>query len=734
MKKVLIFYLSGIILCIVTMYYVLGLKNFDIKIPYVYTGDGLSTGMFIKGMIDNGWINNNKYLGAPFNLEMYDYPLGGDNFQYLIMKLISLFSADYAVVMNLYYLLTYILVFICSIYVFDKFNINRVLSIFGALLYTFLPYHIIRMGHLFLLGYYLVPLVVMVILWIALDKRIVLDYSSKRRFNIIWSKDTIISIVICALVSATGAYYAFFSCFFLLVIGIYKAIGNKKLIFLMRSSILILIIAIGLIINISPSLYYKAIHGENVETSQRSALASETYGLKIVQLILPITNHRISEFATFKDNYNKEATLVNENDTSSLGILGGISFLALLFTFIFYKNKQKNEISKESEVINTLGVMNISAVMLGTIGGFGTIFAMVVSAQIRSYNRLSIFIAFFSILFMLIVLQRIYIRFVKGKMQKNVFYLVLILIAFAGILDQTGSSNLAPFSVVAEEYNSDRDFINSIEEEIPPNSMIFQLPYISFPEGEHPNGMGNYDLAKGYIHSDSLLWSFGGMKGRNEDIWQRELVKQPIEEAVESLSIVGFKGIYIDRKGYSEEQAKEIESKLTLLLEVEPKISADERLVFFKMENYNKETKNNYSNIELEQRRKELFDISKYRTVKKLDGNLDWTFALDLSGYKVVQFSAFEDLPLEQYSISVIKNNEKLEFDDSFSAPNKYSYRHWETPKHFVISIADKDSGWQEENIPTDEDIKKYFNENTYKIHYLINFEMNEEETFKVDE
>lgn len=95
------------------MYYVLRINGFDMNLPYIYSGDSISSSLFIKGMIENGWYNLNPFVGAPFGLEMYDYPLGGDNFQYLIMKILSIINPNYVWVMNMYYFLTFYCV--CSL-------------------------------------------------------------------------------------------------------------------------------------------------------------------------------------------------------------------------------------------------------------------------------------------------------------------------------------------------------------------------------------------------------------------------------------------------------------------------------------------------------------------------------------------------------------------------------------------------------------------------------------------
>ncbi|RAV13791.1 hypothetical protein DQG23_32420 [Paenibacillus contaminans] len=709
----MVYYVTGTLICAVVMYYVLKLQQFQLRIPYVYNGDGLSTGLVIKGMVDNGWINVNEYVGAPSRLEMYDYPLGGDNLHYLMMKFISLFSSDYAVVMNLYFLLTFPLVMISSMFVFKHFKIPFIPSLMGSLLFTFIPYHIIRTGHLFLVAYYFVPLIIMIILWLSIHDDLILkkeETTRKIKLNI-FNRKSLFSICVCILISAAGVYYAFFSCFFLIVIGTFTSMFKKKLLPFLVSCILVTVIAGGLILNISPSLYNKYANGGNGEVASRNALESETYGLKIIQLILPVTYHRVSWLAEKKESYNNKAQFVNENDSSSLGIIGAFGFLASLFIFLFRKNSIKNTIGQN------LGLMNISAVLLGTIGGFGTIVAVLLTAQIRSYNRISLFIAFFSIFIIMIFLKKINENYVTNTLRRVSFSICVILIAVFGLYDQTRDS-LVPSEIIKKEFNSDRDFVKQIESQLPAESMVFQLPYVTFPEGETLQNMGNYDLAKGYIHSSSLRWSFGGMRNREGDLWQRALIQRPVNEVLEKLSIVGFKGIYIDRNGYSQEFANKVEKEIHSILKVDPLVSSDKRLVYYSLEEYSNSILGKYSKDELALKKGEALNITKKKSAY-LNGKLDWQYVDSMPDYKSVQIVAFEGLPTNQYQIKLTKPNKKpLQFNDSFSAPDNYSYRHWENPKHLVISISNKDSGWSDSFIPQKEDISKYFDLHPYLLEY----------------
>lgn len=700
-----------LLVCMLGMYYVLNLKGFNINIPYIYTGDGLSSSLFIKGTIENGWYNLNPDLGAPFGLEMYDYPLGGDNLQYLIMKFIGLFSGNYVVVMNAYYLLTFPLCMITAFMVLKSLKVNFFLSLSISLLYTFLPYHIIRTGHLFLLGYYMVPLITLIILWVAHKENFILTQTDKFKFRFTRNRYLLLGFLICILTGSTGAYYAFFSCFFLLVIGLVSFLNEKNVRKLLVSFILIFFIGTSLLINISPSIYSKLTNPKENGVSSRNFEAAETYGLKIAQLLLPTTNHNVEWIKEKKNEYNTKAPLVNENDTSSLGVIGSIGFLMLLLHLFMRRTKR-------IEYNNTLSLLNISAILLGTVGGFGVLFAALVSAQIRSYNRISIYIAFFSFLYLALNLNYYFDQKLKVPIKKWVYVIASLFIIIFGIYDQS-SHPLVPSKVIAEEYNNDAEFVQKISDSLPENSMIFQIPYVSFPEGENIKGLGNYDLLKGYIHSQDLSWSFGNMKESFGDKWMKEIVKLPIKDSVEILAKVGYSGVYIDRNGYTSAYADRIETELKEITNQDPLVSKNEELVFFDLRQYTEKLKATLSLADWDKQKNEYLSSIVYENQYTITGKEDWVLLDSRDGYKIVQTDYFSNLPLDQEAIYLIgSNDEKYSFDDSFPEGNHYSNRHWENPGHFVISLSNKTTGWEEHYTPTKKDISQFFENNNYTLKY----------------
>src|SRR5262249_20726255 len=75
----------------------------------------------------------------------------------------------------------------------------------------------------------------------------------------------------------------------------------------------------------------------------------------------------------------------------------------------------------------------------------------------------------------------------------------------------------------------------------------------------------DYEQLKGYLHSQTLRWSFGSMRGRHGDLAHRALAWRPLGEMVQSLALAGYSGISIDRAGYADSGAA-LRSSLTSLL------------------------------------------------------------------------------------------------------------------------------------------------------------------------
>ena len=567
-KKTVGIYSGATFLSVAILTWVMQLWRADLAILFDYVGDALFYSIQVKGVIDHGWYLHNSSMGVPLGLNLYDFPLA-DNFHLLLIKVLSLWTRDFALLVNLFFLLTFPLTALTSVFVFRRFALPDSLAIVGGVLFAFLPYHFLRgEAHLFYATYYQVPLMVMVILWVCQREPL---FQNDQYLK------SIAAVAICILVASGGIYYAFFGAFFLLIAGAFAFFRHNSLRSLVASVILLTVIFLGLVVNLSPNLTYIYRHGGNFDVIRRSPAQAEIYGLKMAQLLLPINDHRIPRLARLKEEYNRQAPLVNENSFASLGIMGSLGFLILIGWLVCGNLRIRN-----ADLLNSLGILNVSAVLLATTGGFSSLFALLIYSQIRGYNRMSIYIAFFSLFAVLLFLEELAQKMVRSKTSWWFFYGSLGLILLVGLLDQTTPSFVPPYKQLKAEYTNDADFIALIETSVPENAMIFQLPFVSFPDNPVVHRIIDYDHFRGYLHSKSLRWSYAAMKGRDDDSWQQHAIAKPLSEFIETLAFAGFSGIYLDRYGYIDSGA-ELEANLSKLLGTKPIVSANQRLLFFNL-------------------------------------------------------------------------------------------------------------------------------------------------------
>ena len=213
-------------------------------------------------------------------------------------------------------------------------------------------------------------------------------------------------------------------------------------------------------------------------------------------------------------------------------------------------------------------------------------FALLISPILRSYNRISIFIAFFAIATFCLAVNYVYLRYIPAQKDRYFKYILLILLSGLVFFDQIRIVYPYNQEEIIENYVSDKDFVREIEGQLPSGAMIFQLPFMNYPEAVKTNNMKNYDHLKVYLHSDNLRWSYGAMRGSISSEWNRRTASLPVEAMVTAAAVTNFSGIQIDRDGYTRQEWNELEKALTEMLQVKPKISRNGRLVFFDLQPY----------------------------------------------------------------------------------------------------------------------------------------------------
>lgn len=578
-------YAAAFVLSLLVLVWVLKLWRADLSVPFVYAGDGLAGQAVVKGIIDNNWIFYNDFLGAPGQLQMFDFP-SADSVHLLLIKALTLFDSNSAVVMNLFYFGTYPLTVVTSLFAFRRLKISSPVALVGSLLFAFLSYHIVKgEGHLFLAGIYIIPLSLLLILRICSGNPpfIKRDHSGAETFDF-WNPRALGYGFIALLTGSGGLYYAFFACFLMVAAGVYASVTHKSVKRLIVAGIMTGIIAASLLANFLPSIIYLHSYGTNPAVAQRDWHEAELFSTSITQMIMPVTGHRIGYLESLKARFTEGG--FNESDAASLGFVGSVGLLFLLGWLVFARGR---DVKKDGylHMLDTVSILNFFAVLLGIFGGLGLLFAFLVSPEIRAYNRVSVYIAFLSILGLLYLLEIVRHKYFKSAIRRYTFFGILAVILAVGLLDQTNPGMVPDYASLEKAYASDETYFRGIEKTLPPGAMVFQLPYVPFPENPQVNNMGDYEHLRAYVHTDTVHWSYGAMKGRATDNWQQLVTREATNQFLQDLARSGFCGVYLNRNGYADGGAT-IEKELENELNDKPVTNDNGTLLFFDMTDYNK--------------------------------------------------------------------------------------------------------------------------------------------------
>jgi len=532
-----------------------------LDIPFHYAGgDTMYYLTFAKTIQDTGGWFHNPFLGAPAGADLVDLP-NCDLLHLVTLKLLCFLTGNWAVAVNIFYLAGYPLAAITALLALRQLGISRAVAVTISVLFALAPYHFFQnQDHLMLSAYFMLPLAILVALRLMGP-----DDIPRRRF--------LAAVAVIALTTASGLYYGFFSAYLVLIGGAVGFVLHRRPRRLAQTGLLLLVSIAMLGVQTLPTWLYQMHHGANPTAITRKATDAEAFALKFTYLVLPVANNRIPILRHLFHKYN-DAFLpnVNESNLAGLGAVAAIGFLSLLaialiktvaaFARRVPSNAGKGEKAGPPIVSNSsldwlgpLATLNLAAFLLATYGGIGAIFSLLVSPIIRAYDRMSICIAFLALaaaaigLDELIALLR---RRYRAKAELGrLIVACLILFALISAYDQIPDWT-PDYRASADSFNSDADFVHAIESAVPRGSRIFQLPYMPFPESTPPGLMADYDLFRGYLHSSTLCWSYGAVRGRPGDIAYRDLAQLPPPQLVAALRSRNYAGIYLDRAGVTD--------------------------------------------------------------------------------------------------------------------------------------------------------------------------------------
>lgn len=571
-------YGGAIVTTVVVLAWFMRLHTADWTQPFAYRADALEWHILFKNTLESGWFLSNDRMGAPFGMRFHDYPQP-EALHYLGVKLLGLFTDNPFLMVNLAFLLGFPLVTASSLWVCRRLRLSWGPSLVVSLLYAFVPYHF-RRGeiHLWLATYYTVPLLILLIVWACSDEPMLFDaqapgWRPRRRLD---GRRALLAAGICIIGGSTGAYYAFFTCALLFLGGLASSLVRRRWGSLWTALTLATLLVATSVVNMAPNLVYWAQAGRNPEVAARDRGESELYGMKLTQLVVPEAGHRLAPLRALRERYDRHTQLHNEN-SDALGLVGSLGFFALLGALLMRRHDEALE--------TRLAHLNLLALLIGTVGGLGALFAFTVSPQIRAYNRISIFIAFFALLTAGLGLERMMKWLAPRRHGPWLARAGLMMVLILGLLDQIPPGRAPAYAQVAAEHRNDVEFFSAAEARHSPGAMVFQLPYRPFPESPPTYKSYDYDLARPFLATRAMRWSYGAIRGRFGDRTIREIAAEPLPRMLELVALLGYEAIAIDRLGTPDHGAA-LEANLGRFLGTPEAVSRNQRFSMFDLRGF----------------------------------------------------------------------------------------------------------------------------------------------------
>lgn len=548
----------------VALIVVLRLWHADLSVPLASTGDALFNTVLVKGLLETGWWTHNPALGYPSGLDLHDFALGGDHLHVLGLLALAQLTGDAGLALNLYWLGAIPLSAVTAYAVLRWLGATVPAAIACAVLFAVSPYALLRGETHLTLAAFPVPLAAWLVLAVGRGQPLL---RSRRTLLLAGGA--------CLVVASTGSLY--FPLFTLVLLGAVAAgrrlsAGDREAV---RTAAAVAgAIAVVGALNLLPTLVYAAEHGRNDVVAQRFPSESEFHGLKLAQLVLPVEGHRIGPLAELRERYGSTAIPPHptESYSATLGAVGTAGLAWLVAVLVMGAvSAGRSRIDGRHRL---LAGVTLVALLVGTMGGLGSIFAYVVTPQLRGWNRISVFILFFALAAVALLLGR------AGRSRRVLALGLPALVLVAGLYDQTTPRFIPPHGQSKAQDVSDARFVAAIEARMPEGAAIMQLPPMEFPESQPLRGVTDYQPLRGALQSEHLRWSYGAMKGRPED-WQSALTAQPPQALLAAAAAVGAQGVWIDREGYPERGAA-IEAAFARRLRSGPPLTSDDgRFSFF---------------------------------------------------------------------------------------------------------------------------------------------------------
>lgn len=542
------------------------LKRMDV--PYAESGDALDKLVQIETVAETGWLFHNPRLGFPFGYDRLDFPRF-DSLNYAVMGPLAAVTGSPGFAINFYYILSFYLIGFAALFAFRRLGLSLWVAGACALAYSVLPYHMFRsIWHVTNGAYFLVPLALLVLIYLAEGE----PAGSLTR------KSAAFAVGVAILLPLQTPYNGVF---FAALGGICAAVAFANG---YRRHAWFCIALLGLVLaSFALEELPHYIHlwrvGKNPLIAARAPFEAQYYSLRLHQVLLPFEGHRWNLLSKAKHAFDVKIHVPSgEFKNQYIGIMGDLGFLALLWGLMRNPSASRGSNSLHRR-IRVAALMMLGCILVAGSAGLCTIIAAEVTGKVRAWNRILPFLAFLCLFGAGWLLDGV-ARWLNGRWLKVA---VLVGVSVLGILDLTSPTERIGRHQDVALYDQRDSYFHAVESRLGTGAAVLQLPFMSYPEHPPIHKIRDYDPFLPYLHTKTLRFSYGAVRGRTGYYRLQALETLPTHELVEQTRHFGYSAILLDGFGYEEDELGTRVKELSELLGEAPFNSPDGRYHLFRV-------------------------------------------------------------------------------------------------------------------------------------------------------
>ncbi len=521
------------------------------------SGDMLSTYVNAENWGLFGFTTGNHF-GYPLGMNLNLFP-SIDITQNSFAALVGWITGNPFMGINLLLFLSFPLVAVLAYCSIRLTGLRGPLAVALAVSFTMIPFHFVRgLGHTSLATMYGAVTAVILAQLIG---------SGRIRHMLFPPKDTPTKIrishyaILAALVITTawsGVYYAAFGLLLMAAAWLWQLATTRT--DTRINLIPIVAVAVVTIAGFIPSLL--ALQADPPYASLGERLPDESVifaGILAIAILAAPISRLGGPFVTYNTEVNQAFGAAPPYENTTLSNFGTwITMAAIVFIAFALLTRYR-------ERLGLLSMLLITTLLFFIPWGANYLFAVLVTPQIRAWNRLLPVLLLLIVLMAATIFANLKARNVKITKTYPVLAIAIVILGITAV--ESAWPFITPYRQGAQDGTQitqvSRDYTTAIDQQLLQDCGVLQLPHQVYPENGSTRDFNDYEHFWNSIIDSNKSWSYGAVKNTNAGAWLRALPEVPNSEEVDLLAQAGFCGIHLDTRAFGATAKQRIVADLT---------------------------------------------------------------------------------------------------------------------------------------------------------------------------